>query len=462
MNYDSNNNEANIMDSPSSWTRESVISLVDEKSGTVNPVIYSDPDLYQLELKNVFGRSWLFLAHESQISKAGDFFTTYMGEDPVIVVRQRDGGVLAFLNQCRHRGMRICRADCGNAKSFTCTYHGWAYDIAGNLVHVPMEQEAYNNKIDKSAWAPIRVPRIENYKGLIFGSWDNNVVPLKVFLGDAAWYMDVMLDRSEAGTEVIGGIHKWTIDCNWKFAGEQFASDLYHAPISHISCAIASLPEGAPPASAAWPTEGIQFRAPHGGHGTGFFTSDQGYELTIGVMGESVARYLYGPDTAAARSRLGPTRAAKMNAQHMGIFPNMGFLPGVNTLRVWHPKGPDKIEAWAMVVVEKDAPDEVKEAFRVGASRTFSAAGIFEQDDGENWVEIQRVLRGHVARQSPFNVQMGQNMSKANHPEFPGLVSTTPYSEEAARGFYMHWAKMTAGADWSELFPDAPAPEAQS
>ena len=79
----------------------------------------------------MFGRSWLFLAHDSQLPKAGSFVQTYMGEDPVMVVRQRDGSVKAFLNQCGHRGMRICRSDVGEAKTFTCTYHGWAYDLGG-------------------------------------------------------------------------------------------------------------------------------------------------------------------------------------------------------------------------------------------------------------------------------------------------------------------------------------------
>ena len=79
-------------------------NLVDFERGTMSARIFNDPDIYRMECEKIFATSWLFLCHESQIPKTGDFFSTYMVEDPIVVVRQKDGSVAAFLNQCRHRG----------------------------------------------------------------------------------------------------------------------------------------------------------------------------------------------------------------------------------------------------------------------------------------------------------------------------------------------------------------------
>src|SRR5215467_1517005 len=212
-----------------------VTRLVDIENGRISRRIFVEHEIYEQELERIFARCWLFLCHECQIPRAGDFFSTYMGEDPVLVLRDTDGQIRAFLNVCRHRGNRLCRADTGNAATFTCAYHGWTYRNDGRLIGVPFHKEAYYGALARERWGLIPVAQLESYKGMLFATFDPDAPPLLEYLGEMTSYLDMFFDRVEGGIEVIGGLHKWMMPCNWKLPAENFAGDGYHVTWSHVS-----------------------------------------------------------------------------------------------------------------------------------------------------------------------------------------------------------------------------------
>ena len=160
-----------------------------------------------------------------------------MGEESVILCRDRAGEIHVFLNSCRHRGMKVCRYDEGNTAVFTCPYHGWSYGTDGRLVGVPYFREAYHSKLDRSQWGLVEVAQLCNYKGTVWATWDPAAPPFLEYLGDFARYLDLharRLGRQRGPAEVLGGIQKWRMPCNWKFPAENFCGDSYHN-ISHRS-----------------------------------------------------------------------------------------------------------------------------------------------------------------------------------------------------------------------------------
>jgi 3-phenylpropionate/trans-cinnamate dioxygenase alpha subunit len=415
--------------------------LVNTEQGLIGRQIFIDPEIYDQELEQIFARCWLFLCHESQIPQAGDFFSTYMGEDPVLVVRDGEGKVHAFLNICRHRGNRLCRADAGNAEHFTCAYHGWTYRNDGRLVGVPYFREAYHGTLQRERWGLIPVAQLDSYKGLFFATFDPTAPPLPEYLGEMAWYLDTFFDRREGGIEVIGGMHKWVMPCNWKFPAENFGGDNYHVQWTHMSAIKTAFSSGV----SAKPTTGGSLLSPGNGHCL----------ICLGPqdVAEPPVPEILGYDEEIrpeVEKRLGP-RVHLINPIVGTVFPNFSFLRATSrTFRVWHPRGPDRTEVWSWVYVDKAAPPEVKEAMRLAGIRGFSPSGTFEQDDMDNWQECTRTCRGAVSRRYALNTQMGLGHERFDE-DLRAWASDFRMSESNHRQFYRRWAQLMTTESWSEL-----------
>jgi 3-phenylpropionate/trans-cinnamate dioxygenase alpha subunit len=418
-----------------------IVGLVDVDRGLISRRIFIEPEIYEQEQQRIFARCWLFLCHDSQIPQPGDFFTTYMGEDPVLVVRDSAGEVHAFLNVCRHRGNRLCRADSGNAATFTCAYHGWTYRNDGRLVGVPYLKEAYHGGLDRERWGLNPVAQLDSYKGLWFATFDPQAPPLHEYLGEMTWYLDAFFDRREGGIEVIGGMHKWVMPCNWKFPAENFGGDAYHVSWSHLSAVKTSFSTGV----TSKPETTGSMVSPGNGHILICVGPNDSGEPPMAEL-QDYERQI----RPEVEERLGP-RSALINPIVGTMFPNFSMLRATSrTFRVWHPRGPDKTEVWSWVFTDKAAPPHVKEAIRLAGVRGFSPSGTFEQDDMDNWQECTRTCRGVVARRAFLNTQMGLGHDRFDEG-LQAWASDFRISESNHRQFYRRWAQLMTAANWPEL-----------
>ncbi len=423
-----------------------VRDLVDVENGTQSRRIFWDKDIYELELERIFARCWLFLTHESLIPNAGDFVVTKMGEDEVVVWRQRDGSVKAFLNQCTHRGMKLCMAEAGNARGLSCGYHGWAFGIEGKLESVPAEGQVYGPEFDRCQWGLRPVAKLESYKGFIFGCMDAAAPSLKDYLGDAAWYIDIWADVP-GGVELVGPPSRSIIQANWKSPTENFIGDTYHVGWTHSSVLAAAA--GAPIPQSAFGGEdaGLQATARYG-HGLGVNTNFFGPMMLVQTCPE------LGPWTLEHQAAMKAKRGAKIAKLVTGlwdasIFPNCSYLIGANVFKVWHPLGPDKVEIMTWTIAAKEMSQDLKHRLKVATHRIFGAAGILELDDIDNFEYITCPNRGYVTRQGRLNCQMGMGTERED-PDFPGVIGGA-LGELPQRGFYRAYADCLLSNSWQEL-----------
>jgi ethylbenzene dioxygenase alpha subunit len=428
-------NAANRSLSNAAFDVKELETLVDVENGLIDRRIFWDDAIYRLELEKIFARCWLFVAHESQIAQPGDFLTTYMGQDAVIVCRGRDNKVGVFLNSCPHRGNRVCFAEAGNARRFTCNYHGWSFGNDGRLLGMPAE-ELYEDTCPSFASQNIGLhpARVGTYKGLVFATFDEQAPSLEDYLGDFRWYLDIVLDNEDGGTEFLDGNIRSRIQCNWKFPAENFIGDSYHAAWTHNSGDYGMLGQ-----SVGKINQENSFHASVNGHGWQFGLDMVGNAMALGE--QDIVDYLRSREAEVAE-RLGKLRSRMVGSvASVTTFPNLSFLPGHSTFRTWVPKGPHTTEINTWILVNKSLSYELKEKYRKGVMRTFSPSGVFEMDDGENWEHATQINVGVVTRRQKLHYGLGLN-SKTEHPELKGEVHLRKYNDANQRAFYRRWLEL--------------------
>jgi len=196
--------------------------------------IFTDAELFELEMKHLFESNWVYLAHESQIPENNDYFTTYIGRQPVVITRDKTGELHAVINACAHRGAMLCRRKHGNKGSFTCPFHGWTFSNTGKLLKVKdAKTTEYPPQFGEGGSHDLkRVARFQSYRGFLFGSLSDAVLPLEEFLGETKIIIDQIVDQAPDGLEVLRGSSSYLYDGNWKLQMEN-GCDGYHVSSVH-------------------------------------------------------------------------------------------------------------------------------------------------------------------------------------------------------------------------------------
>ncbi|WP_035295329.1 aromatic ring-hydroxylating oxygenase subunit alpha [Brevibacillus thermoruber] len=422
------------------------------EQGLLPQWIFTDPHIYELELERIFARTWQFLAHESELPEPGSYVTRWMVDDPVLLVRTNSGEIKAFLNSCPHRGTQLCTADFGKKKAFTCPYHGWTFNLDGDLVGVVAGDKVYGEEMKKDEWGLRSIPRVERYQGMIFGNLDPAAMPLDDYLGDMKWYMDIILGRSDGGMEVRGLPQRWVVHANWKVGLENFAGDPYHVQTTHRS----TVELGISPQDPLYAGYGHQVVLQNG-HG-------------INVITATAPGKPQRPPYQGLPQEMWPMFERNLNADQLKVFakttvfvgsiyPNLSFNSPVHgseghlhnylNVRLWRPLGPEKIEIWSWFLIDKAASEAYKEAAYKGYVGSFGPSGTLEQDDTEIWARIVHASKGHMARSKDLsynnllNYLMGLErvLPDETFPG-PGVAYPTCYLDAIHRATHEYWLEL--------------------
>jgi len=356
---------------------------------------FTDEALFELEMQHIFEGNWIYLAHESQIPNNNDYYTTYMGRQPVVIARNRQGELNAFINACSHRGAMLCRHKRGNKATYTCPFHGWTFNNSGKLLKVKDPEGAgYPDCFNKEGSHDLKkLARFENYRGFLFGSLNADVLPLKEFLGDAARIIDMIVDQSADGLEVLRGSSTYTFEGNWKLQAENGA-DGYHVSAVHWNYAATTSQRK------QQNEREDKIRAMDAGNwgrqGGGFYAFEHGHMLLWSRWSNPEDRPNFSRRDEFAE-RCGEETADWMiqNSRNLCLYPNVYLMDQFGSqIRLLRPLSVNKTEVTIYCIAPKGESDEARARRIRQYEDFFNVSGMATPDDLEEFRACQQGYNG--------------------------------------------------------------------
>jgi phenylpropionate dioxygenase-like ring-hydroxylating dioxygenase large terminal subunit len=401
--------QATLSRNPSVPTNEYLQALVQD--GRVHSRIYTDQAIFDLEMERIFHTSWVYIGHESEVPKTGDFQTRQMGRTPVLMARGRDNQVRVLINRCRHRGAAVVETESGNTKMFRCWYHGWVYDLTGALREIT-EPGGYGPDFKTEEMGLSQVPRVASHRGFIFASLKPEGESLAEFLGGAAAQFDMLVDASPTGEIFLdAGVNKTEYVGNWKLVG----MDGYHPNFVHASV-VAGWARNSESGIGAMHREdpfsdtALTLTRDYGhGHAMLDFRAQRlkSYKKHAEFLAKVPGGAKYVEDMHKA---YGQERAELLLSlagdPHLGVFPNLQLIG--NQVRIIVPVAPGVTQVLMSMVRLGGVSDEIN-TMRVRQHESFyGPAGSGSPDDAEIF---ERVQRGMQAEFNPW-IEISRGMHR--------------------------------------------------
>jgi phenylpropionate dioxygenase-like ring-hydroxylating dioxygenase large terminal subunit len=411
-------------------------ALINTDTREVSMRVLSDAEIYNLEMDRIFGKAWIVLAHASEIPNPGDYVTRDLGQDPVIVTRDKDGRIHVSLNICPHRGMRVCTAEAGNTGIHRCNYHGWAFRSDGSFVGAPVEREKMHGDVFAKESLGLVKARVSLYGGLVFATWSHDGPTLEEFLGDVKFYYDMLFCRTDSGLEALGPPQRVLINANWKTAGEQSCVDGYHTISLHRY--LLDIGQYGGIGDEVYANAPAMYGVDIGtrqGHGLRCIPPENTFSAIMGGRLDGLTpdeRLKILPPPGITPNLLPQLRKhlsdeqvrllAEAPPQAGGFFPNIlwafiyapnaeGEFVGALGLHSFVPRGPDHFEFYTWFFVEKDAPEDTKQKMLAMSIFYMGSSGTIEQDDSDTWPHMSSNAKGPQGRKQTlkYGALVGEN-----------------------------------------------------